>query len=134
MFQGIEHVVLEQFLVRYTHFNWLPCRTVLTVPLNNLTHTQTPPRKKKVSQEPMLDSQMLVISSPVLDQRDINGTPCATRSEVEGSWCPQKSNAIGCVVCVEWSLFEERLDILREFKLLIVIWQRLLALNTQQND
>ena len=71
---------------------------------------------------------MLVVCSPVLDQGDINGTPRTPRSEVEGPRCPQESNAIGRVVCVEWGLLEEGLHILRKLKLLIVIRQRLLTL------
>lgn len=72
---------------------------------------------------------MLVVLSPVLDQGDVNGTPRAARSEVERSRCPKQSNAIGCVVCVEGGLLEERLHILRQLELLIVIRQRLLTLN-----
>lgn len=63
----------------------------------------------------------LLLCSPVLYQWDIDGTSCASRPEVKGSWSPQESNAIGCVVRVEWSFFQEGLDILRELKLLIVI-------------
>lgn len=74
---------------------------------------------------------MLVFCSPVLDQGDINGTPCAARSEVEGSRCPQQSDAIGCVVCVEWGLLEEGLHILRKLKLLVIIRQRFLTLEVQ---
>lgn len=72
---------------------------------------------------------MLVLCSPVLNQGDINGTPCTPRPEVEGSRRPQQSNAISCVVCVEWGLLEEGLHILRKLKLLIVIRQRLLTLS-----
>lgn len=75
---------------------------------------------------------MLVICSPVLDQGDINGTPCAARSEVEGSGCPQQRNAISCVVCVEWGVLEEGLHIFRKLKLFIVIRQRLLTLQEQE--
>lgn len=64
----------------------------------------------------------LLLCSPVLYQWDIDGTPCASRPEVEGSWSPQESDAIGCVVCVEWGFFQEGLDILRKLELLIVIW------------
>lgn len=73
--------------------------------------------------------KMLVVCSPVLDQGDINGTPCSARSQIEGSRCPQQSNAIGCVVWVEWGFFEEGLHKLRKLKLLIVIRQRLLTLS-----
>lgn len=72
---------------------------------------------------------MMVVFSPVLDQGDINGTPCTPRSEVEWPRCPQESNAIGRVVCVEWGLLEEGLHILRKLELLIVIRQRLLTLS-----
>lgn len=71
----------------------------------------------------------LEVCSPVLNQGDINGTPCATRSEVEWSRCPQQSNAVGCVVCVERGLLEEGLHILRKLKLLIIVRQRLLTLS-----
>lgn len=73
-----------------------------------------------------------VLFSPVLNQGDINGTPCAARPEVEGSWCPQQGDAIGCVVCVEWRLLQEGLHILRKLKLLVVIRQRLLTLSRCQ--
>lgn len=32
MFESIEHIIFEQFLVRHAHFHWLPCRAVFTVP------------------------------------------------------------------------------------------------------
>lgn len=67
--------------------------------------------------------------SPVLDQRNIDGTPGAARAEVEWSWRPQQSDAIGCVVCVQRSLLEEGFHVFRKLKLLIIIRQRLLTLN-----
>lgn len=70
---------------------------------------------------------------PVLNQGDINGTPRAARPQIEGSWRPQQSNAIGCVVGVEWGLFEEGFHILRKLKLLIVIRQRFLTLSWDLN-
>lgn len=71
----------------------------------------------------------MILHSPVLDQRDINGTPCATRSEIERPWRPQQGDAVGCVVCVQRGLLEEGLHILRKLKLLIIFRQRLLTLN-----
>lgn len=71
----------------------------------------------------------MLISSPVLDQGDINGTPGAARSKVERSWRPQQGDTVGCVVCVQRGFLEEGLHILRKLKLFIIIRQRLLTLN-----
>lgn len=76
----------------------------------------------------------MVAISPVLDQGDIYGTPCAPGSEVEGSRCPQQSDSIGSVVCVEWGLLEEGFHILRELELFIFIRQRLLALGSRKSN
>jgi len=81
----------------------------------------------------MTDLVWLVVGSPVLDQGDVYGTPCAPRAEVEGSRGPQQSDAVGSVVGVERGLLEEGLCILRKLKLLIVIRQRLLTLWVQVN-
>lgn len=81
----------------------------------------------------LLSTSLVPFHSPVLDQRDINGTPGAARSEVEWSWRPQQGNAIGCVVCVQRGLLEEGLHIFWKLKLLIIIRQRLLTLSWGKN-
>lgn len=70
----------------------------------------------------------MVVSAPVFDQGDIDGAPCAARTQVERSGGPKESDAIGCVVSVERRLFKERLHKLWKLKLLIIIRERLLAL------
>lgn len=131
MFQSIEHVVLEQLLVRHTHFHGLSCRAVLTIPVQQFNIPYL-----VFLMQPITDLGSLlssnVVDLPVLDQRDVNGSPCAARSQVEGSRSPQQGNSVGRVVCVERRLFEEGLHILRKLKLLIIIRQRLLALKGQQ--
>lgn len=74
----------------------------------------------------------MVVGSPVLDQGDVDGTPCATRAEIEGSWRPKQGNAVSSVVSVERCLFEEGLHVLRKLKLLIIIREGLLTLEGKQ--
>ena len=45
-------------------------------------------------------------------------TPCVTGSEVERPWRPDKSNAIGSIVGIEWHIGEEGLDLLGQLKVL----------------
>ena len=44
--------------------------------------------------------------------------PCVTGSEVERPWRPDKSNAIGSIVGMEWHIGEEGLDLLGQLKVL----------------
>lgn len=60
---------------------------------------------------------------PGLDQRNINGPPSASRSQIEWPGCPQQGNAIGCVVSVKGCVLKEWLHKLWQFKLLIIFWQ-----------
>lgn len=71
----------------------------------------------------------MIVDSPVLDQGDVDGTPCATRAEIEGSWSPKQSNTVRRVVSVERRLFEEGLYVIRKLKLLIIIREGLLTLS-----
>lgn len=100
---------------------------ILTLMQNKIFHTANISSNSKVLQIYSCPNSFTVCS-PVLDQGDIDGTSCSARSEVEGSRRPQESNAIGCVVCVEWGFFEEGFHKLSKLKLLIIIWQRLLTL------
>ena len=73
-------------------------------------------------------SHPLGVFSPVLDERDVNGSPGPPRAQVEGAWRPEQSDAVGGVVRVERSLLEEGLHVVWQLKLLIIIRQRLLTL------
>lgn len=72
--------------------------------------------------------QYTVLYKPVFNERHINSPSGSSRAEIERTRCPQQCNSISCVVSVEGRLLQEWLYILRKFKLLIIIWQWLLAL------
>lgn len=137
--QGIQHIVLKQLLVGDSHFHGLPSRTMLPIP----EKTSAPSWPISPSSHAgkgciptQLESFLLhthytspqIEASPVLDKGDVQGPTGATRAEVEGPWGPQQGNAIGCIVCVEGCVLQERLHKFWKLKLLIIIRQWFLAL------
>ena len=62
-----------------------------------------------------------VLLVPVLDKGHINSPPGAPRSLVEGVRGPVQSDAVCCIVRVEWCIFQERLDKFGELKLILLL-------------
>lgn len=69
-----------------------------------------------------------VVSSPVLDERNVDGSPGPPGAQVEGPRRPEQSDAVGCVVRVQRSVLQEGLHVIWELKLLLVLRQGLLTL------
>ncbi len=70
-------------------------------------------------------SRRAMLSIPVLDQWDVKGTPGSAGSHVKRPRRPQERNAVGRVVCVGWTIQEERLNVFRKFKLFVVIGKKI---------
>ena len=62
-----------------------------------------------------------LINLPGFHKWYIDSSPRSPRSEIEGSRRPQESDPIGRIVSVQRRFLHERLDVLRQLKLLLVI-------------
>lgn len=152
MLECVQDVVLQELLVRDPHLHRLPGRAVLSVPdsqgggscefsacpkleQSHRWRAQVRPRLEarnraaakglRVEREQIGSPQLCL---PVLDQRNVEGSPGAARAQVKGPRCPEQGDAIGRVVRVKRGLFEEGLHKLWQLKLLVVLRERLLAL------
>lgn len=63
---------------------------------------------------------------PAFDERYINSTTRTSRAHIKRTWCPQQCNAIGGIVSIQWCILQERLHIIGQRKILIIIGQRFL--------
>ena len=65
-----------------------------------------------------------VFTVPTLDQRDVERATCPAGTHVERSRRPEQRNAVGCVVGVQRTVEQERLDVFAQFELFVVFRQK----------
>lgn len=75
-----------------------------------------------------------MLTVPHLHERDINGSPGSTRSQVEGTRSPEQSNTISCIISVERCVTQEWLYIRGQDKIIVIIWLRVFSLRGEMKE